>query len=104
MNKRVSILGCGWLGMALALDLSQKGNEIKASNTSCRKIKKLKSEGVIPFTIIINKTDYDISDFLSSEVLVISIPSKNVENFKNLICKIEKSKLYLTKIQQMNIK
>lgn len=90
LKQRISILGCGWLGMALAMELIKKGYSIKGSLTSNDKFDKLKSQGIIPFVIDLNKRNYDISGFLSSDILIISIPSKKVNDFKNLISQIEK--------------
>ena len=91
MKEKISILGCGWLGMALANTLTKNGYTVKGSLTSKNKFDKLKSHGIIPFIVNINKSDYDISEFLSSQILVIAIPSKEVNDFKNLIYHIEKS-------------
>ena len=87
----ISILGCGWLGLPLATVLSKKGYSIKGSTTSENKMELLKSNGIDPFIVDLNKRDYEISNFLSSEVLIIAIPSKNVDGFKNLLLQIEKS-------------
>ena len=91
MKEEISILGCGWLGMALANTLTKNGYTVKGSLTSKNKFDKLKSQDIIPFIVNINKSDYDISEFLSSQILVIAIPSKKVNDFKNLIYHIEKS-------------
>ena len=89
----ISILGCGWLGLPLAIELSKKGYTIKGSTTSDIKIDILKSNGIGPFIIDLNKRDYEITNFLSSEVLIIAIPSKNVNDFKRLLLHIENSKI-----------
>lgn len=93
MNRRISILGCGWLGTPLALYLKKKGYVIYGSTTSQGKLSKLESDGIRPFLIDISNEDSELSDFLSSDILIIAIPSKSVEDFKNLISKIEHSKL-----------
>ncbi len=90
MKQEISILGCGWLGMSLASSLAQKSFVVVGSTTSNNKLEKLRSEGVIPFIINISGLN-NISNFLTSEVLIISIPSKNVDDFKNLIYQIETS-------------
>ncbi len=93
MKQEISILGCGWLGMSLASNLAQRSFVVKGSTTSNNKLEKLKSEGVIPFLIKLNCLENNISNFLTSEILIISIPSKNIDNFKNLIYQIETSKV-----------
>jgi nucleoside-diphosphate-sugar epimerase len=91
MKQEISILGCGWLGMHLASNLVHKGFVVKGSTTSNNKLEKLKSKGIIPFLIELNNLENNISEFLNSEVLIISVPSKNINSFKKLISQIEKS-------------
>ncbi len=108
MNKKISILGCGWLGLPLAKSLLSKGYKVKGSTTSENKLEVLKNTGILPFQIqleehqIIGKTE----DFLKeTDVLVIDIPpglrrdfSTSLEmtfvnKIKNIIPFIEKSKV-----------
>ena len=91
MTQRISILGCGWLGLPLAFELTQKGYITKGSTTSDSKVEILKSKGIISFIIDIGKREYNFPDFLDTEVLIISIPSKKIEDFKYLINQIEAS-------------
>ena len=93
MTQRISILGCGWLGLALAVKLIGKGYRVYGSNTSNVKVKELEAKGIIPFVIDINDNHINISDFLFSDILIIAIPSKNISAFKNLIKKVEKSEV-----------
>ena len=93
MKREISILGCGWLGMALAFELINKGYNVKGSATTDNNFDKLKSKGVRPFTINIEQRENDISGFLLSDILIISITSKNIEGFKNLISQIENSEV-----------
>lgn len=93
MKRKISILGCGWLGMALAFDLINKGYNVKGSATSNNNFDQLKSKGVTPFTIDIEQIENDISDFLLADILIITITSKNIDGFENLISQIENSKV-----------
>lgn len=90
MQKKVSVLGCGWVGKALAISLIQNGYEVKGSTRSLKKVSELKSYGIIPFIIDINNHDTDYATFLDTDILVIPITSKNKIDFKNLILEIEK--------------
>lgn len=92
-NQRISILGCGWLGMPLALELINKGHRVNGSTTTQNKLSQLESNEIQAFLIDIGDKNKDISDFLCSEVLIIAITSKNIEDYKNLISKIEKSEI-----------
>ena len=93
MNQRISILGCGWLGLALAVNLIDKGHRVYGSTTSNTKVNKLEAKGITPFVIDISEKDFNIIDFLVTDILIIAITSKNHNDIKNLIKKIEKSKV-----------
>lgn len=93
MKLEISILGCGWLGLPLASYLVNMGIVVKGSVTSLDKLEKLKSKNIIPYIVDINTEGNDLSDFLHSEILIISIPSNFFNNFKSLIGHIEVSKI-----------
>ena len=90
MKQTISILGCGWLGMPLASTLTNNGFTIKGSTTSNNKFKELISSDVKPYLITLNSLE-NSADFFDSEVLIIAIPSKNVDDFKKLILKVKQS-------------
>jgi nucleoside-diphosphate-sugar epimerase len=78
MNSKlkISLLGCGWLGYPLALNLISRGFMVKASTTSAGKIDMFKSVGIEPYLINFDgsvKTS-DLEQFLTTEILIISIP------------------------------
>jgi len=91
LNQRISILGCGWLGSALAHTLIAKGYSVYGSTRS--NINLREPEGITPFVIDISERDYNYSIFLASDILIIAIPSKNIVDFKYLINQIEKSEV-----------
>jgi len=76
--KKVSILGCGWFGFALAKKLISNGYHVKGSTTSPEKISRLAEAGIEPF--IINFTSEEIISandaFFDCDVLFICIPPK----------------------------
>ena len=77
MNKKISILGCGWLGLPLAKSLLSKGYKVKGSTTSESKLDLLKNAGISPFQIQLEEHQIigNIEDFLKeTNVLVIDIP------------------------------
>ena len=99
--SKISILGCGWLGLPLAKSLLAKKHELKTSTTSPDKIENLKNLGLNPYLISVSDViEGDVSRFLNdSEILIIDIPP-NITNsvnddftakIKNLIPEIEKS-------------
>jgi nucleoside-diphosphate-sugar epimerase len=91
MKPTISILGCGWLGLPLAKSLTQKGFSVKGSTTSVAKINRLESAGIKAFQIDIGKRNYDISEFLNSDILIIDIPPQAVDDYAHLTKKIEDS-------------
>jgi len=91
MCKTISIFGCGWLGQPLANSFVQNGFLVKGSTTSKNKLKLFASQGIQPFLLSLENLTSNSLDFLNSEILIVNIPSKNVEGFKQLIAKIEES-------------
>ena len=93
MKNQISILGCGWLGKPLAINLMQQGYKIKGSTTSESKLPDFQEIGILPFLINLDCLKENISAFLDSDILIVALPSKNIDGFKNLITFIEKSLL-----------
>ena len=86
--KKISILGCGWLGLPLAKALLENGAQINGSTTTPEKLVALANAGIQPFLIDVPLTlnndsaegkifSAAMQDFLSgSEILIIDIPPK----------------------------
>jgi nucleoside-diphosphate-sugar epimerase len=91
LNKRISILGCGWLGKHLAKDLVKHNYVVKGSTTTASKLNDLEAIGITPYLIDIKETDMNISDFLISDILIIPVTSKDIGAFRQLIHAIEQS-------------
>lgn len=74
--SKISILGCGWLGLPLAKSLLAKNHELKTSTTSPEKIENLKNLELNPYLISISDAiEGDISGFLKdTEILILDIP------------------------------
>lgn len=92
--QKISILGCGWLGLPLAQKLITNGFQVKGSTTTAEKIKQLENCGILPFIINLSNEESEtlsnLNDFLKdSELLIINIPPKlrnsNAENFVDKI-------------------
>ena len=81
-KKRISILGCGWLGFRLAKRLLELDitSQIKGSTTSDSKLVLFKNAGVEGYVFDLNPTfsaeDSVLQSFLNTDSLVISIPPK----------------------------
>jgi nucleoside-diphosphate-sugar epimerase len=77
MGIKISILGCGWLGLPLAKSLLSKGYEVKGSTTSESKLDVLKNAGILSFQIQLEEHQIigNIEEFLKeTDFLVIDIP------------------------------
>ncbi|MBK6266630.1 SDR family NAD(P)-dependent oxidoreductase [Marivirga sp. S37H4] len=72
MNK-ISILGCGWLGLPLAEAFVKDGFIVKGSSTSNSKTDLLSHKKIIPYQITLPLQNYE-SDFFDTDFLVINIP------------------------------
>ncbi len=76
-NKKViSLLGCGWLGFPLAIDLISQGYILKASTTSSEKLELMKQSKIDPYLVqfSLSETPKDIDVMLDANVIVISVP------------------------------
>lgn len=79
-KETISILGCGWYGLALAEALIADGFVVKGSTTNEDKLNELKEVGIRPYLInLANPSDLD-PDFFACDVLIISIPPRKKEN------------------------
>ena len=75
-KSKISLLGCGWLGFPLALNLISRGFQVKGSTTSQDKLAIFKEAGIDPFLVQFNTSsnDPDLHDFLDADILIISVP------------------------------
>ncbi|WP_237132346.1 NAD(P)-binding domain-containing protein [Pseudohongiella sp. O18] len=87
----ISILGSGWLGLPLAQHFLQAGYTVNASTTSDSRVADIESIGANPFIVDIDSFAQSIENFLKANILIINIPSKNIDGFSQLLHEIEKS-------------
>lgn len=89
MNKtkqKISVLGCGWLGFALAEHLRDKGHEVKGSMVEDENISQLNQAGIEAYSInfqphLDKNTD---RSFFQSDIIISCIPPSrraDVEQF-----------------------
>ncbi|MCX2680951.1 SDR family NAD(P)-dependent oxidoreductase [Galbibacter sp. EGI 63066] len=79
MQRKIAVLGCGWLGLPLAKSFIEKGYQVNGATTSVDKILNLAQHNINPFLIAIhmNHIEGNISYFLqNTDVLVICIPPR----------------------------
>ncbi|MFK7899422.1 MAG: NAD-dependent epimerase/dehydratase family protein [Cyclobacteriaceae bacterium] len=98
---KISILGCGWLGLPLAKSLIKAGHEIKGSTTSKEKIELLKEAQIVPYQIDLSEFKVIDDSFFNSDVLILSIPPKrktkgdkfHINQVKRILGYVEKSSI-----------
>lgn len=73
---KISILGCGWLGLPLAEQLRDAGHAVKGSTTSKEKLQLLKGKEIQPFLIALTPELQckNCDTFWDANVLVLNIP------------------------------
>lgn len=79
MSKAIGIIGCGWLGTPLAVNLLGAGHTIKGTTTSPTKLKNLRAKGIdaAKISILENGIKGEIQLFLKDlNVLILNIPPK----------------------------
>ncbi len=83
--ESVSILGCGWLGLPLAESLLERGYRVKGSTRNFAHLSNLKPKGIEPYYISLNPyvIGRNISEFLSSEVLILNFPPERREDIES---------------------
>jgi len=89
--KTISILGSGWLGLPLAQRFILEGCQVKASTTSKSRLPELRQINAEPFIVDIDLLTSNIQDFLQADILIINIPSKNIDGFITLAKEVERS-------------
>ena len=82
--KTVSVLGCGWLGLPLALEMKKAGFFVRGSARSPEKLPLLSKKGIEPYLIDISSevTGRDTERFLSSDVLFINFPPERRDDIE----------------------
>lgn len=75
-KAKISLLGCGWLGFPLALNLISRGFQVKGSTTSPDKLPIFTEAGIDPYLVQFDSAsnDPDLHEFLDADILIISIP------------------------------
>ena len=80
--KKIGVLGCGWLGMALAEKAIEKGYSVNATSTTPSKILRLESTQINPFLLEVNESEIKGEDFFFNDIstLIITIPPRLRKN------------------------
>ena len=75
-NPSISILGCGWLGLALGRHLHQQGYRVKGSVTSKEIFPALEAAGISPSLLVLSPelSGEKLDSFFACDVLVVNFP------------------------------
>lgn len=77
MKESISILGCGWLGLDLAIELIKSGFKVKGSTTTSTKLEMLERYNIDPYLISLSeqgiKGDFE-GLILNSDILIVAVP------------------------------
>ncbi len=106
MRKRISILGCGWLGTALGLYLSAKGWGVRGSTASQGECNRLETTGIDTYYIKVepDSVEVDYMNFFNTDVLVISLPPQRRDNIRELFpCQIDQIIKYIHRLNIPNV-
>jgi nucleoside-diphosphate-sugar epimerase len=73
---RVSILGCGWLGLPLGQQLAAQGYTVKGSTTTPAKISVLENSNIIPYHLTCHPSveGENVADFFKADALFVNVP------------------------------
>ena len=77
--KRISILGCGRVGVTLGRELAQAGFTVQGSTTSSKRFDELRAANIEPVQLNLSPapvgtTENDVERFFQCDVLVIAMP------------------------------
>jgi nucleoside-diphosphate-sugar epimerase len=74
VQKTITILGCGWLGLPLAVKLAGSGWKVKGSTTTPDKLNTLAANDIDPYLVQLNQLNLADLAFFDSNVLLINVP------------------------------
>ena len=76
--KKIGVIGCGWLGLPLAIQLVAEGYYLKGTTTTREKLTTLSSHQIDPFLVQLNPAliGDDIKTLFNVDLLIINIPPK----------------------------
>lgn len=73
---RISVLGAGWLGLPLAIQLKNRGYALKTSTTTPEKMELLHAKELNPCLLRVDQGQVDCSDaaFFDTDLIILNIP------------------------------
>jgi len=90
-SKSISILSCGWLGESLAMNLLEKGFNVKGATTQLDKKERLSEKGIEAFQLRFEDFNDEMKAFLNSQILFMNLTIKDIELYKQFLPLLEQS-------------
>ena len=82
------VIGYGWLGKPLALELKNKGYKVFASSRDVEKINTMQNEGILPWQYDANHTK-DFPDwFTELDLIVFNLPPSGIDDYPQALKEI----------------
>lgn len=79
-QKKVSIIGCGWLGFSLGKFLLEKSYRIYGTTTTNAKLAELENAGIKAFYYDLNQHNaLDIESLLNSDFIIFNLPPTHLQ-------------------------
>lgn len=77
----ISIIGCGWLGLPLAIRLKRKGFTVKGSVGSQNKLTELRQSGIEAHQLFIgpDKVEPDDQSVFKTDLVIVCIPPRRID-------------------------
>lgn len=103
---RISVIGCGWLGLPLAKRLVNDGHQVIGSTTSKEKLEMLKSAGITPVLMKLDPMPVgeNFNQLFDADLVFINIPpgrKKNPPHFYTEQIKYLKYRLQNSKVEKV---
>lgn len=84
MDRSISIIGCGWLGLPLGKFLARAGYQVKGSTTRQEKLSTLEEAGIESYLLSFQSNLIgNPGDFFEADILIINIPPRNQDDDPN---------------------
>ncbi|CAL1517856.1 NAD(P)-binding domain-containing protein [Chitinophaga sp. MM2321] len=102
--KKISILGCGWLGKPLALHFLQEGYPVKGARTSVEGVRELEAAGIDGYVVSLSETQLDAPEaFWDADILIVNIPPRIHRGVEAHVAEITllRDKLQTTRIRRV---
>lgn len=79
---KISILGCGWLGLPLGEALVADGHDVRGSTTRPDKLEAIEEAGIAPHLIRVSpEPQGQLEDFFDAELLIVTLPPKDGDTY-----------------------